>query len=131
MESGGSLPNDAGSDTADHMEVGDLPTATLHSTANDLQHAEAESEGGAGVTLTVIEGADSDTAAKKSNDVTPTAITPAHSDRAAWPDWMRKYVAHVEAAASSDDFKLLVQQYIKLETLLGFPKGQVRTVIGL
>jgi hypothetical protein len=160
MESRASSPNAAEPDTADHTEVADLPATSLNSAVTNIQHDEAESEAGAGVTVTnnpgtaavpetqgtaetqasrsgtvhipetqdagVIEGTDSNTTVDKSKQVTPTTITPAHSDRAAWPDWMRKHVAHVEAAAISDDFKLLVQQYIKLETSLGFPKGQVR-----
>ena len=157
MQSGGSSPNGTEPDTAYRMEVHELPTTrtttnVLRADAeneggNELNEASpaskpadsetqdtAETEADHSTaaadsedTTGLIEGTHSDTAVEKSQDAMPAAITPAHSDRAAWPDWMKKHLAYVEAAAISDDFKSLVQQYIKLEASLGFPKGQVRS----
>jgi hypothetical protein len=141
---------------SDTTVVEDLPTPSLGSTTTNLKDADAKNEGGAEMTEPSRSGTvavsatqdvtenpaaagDSDTAVvtgaikethratsvNKTGDTTP-AINPAQSDRTAWPDWMKKHVAHVEAAAISEEFKSLVQQYIKLEALLGFPKGQVR-----
>ena len=116
---------------AESTEANPSCIAAAVSGTQDTAETEAGQSGAAGVNseaqdTAVIEESHSDAAVDKSQDTAPTAIIPAHSDRAAWPDWMNKHVAHVEAAAISDNFRSLVQQYIKLEASLGYPKGQVR-----
>ena len=46
-------------------------------------------------------------------------------NRSAWPEWLRKHVRDLEMMGGSDRFKSVLEKFVKLEMLLGFPTGQV------
>jgi hypothetical protein len=52
----------------------------------------------------------------------------ASTDQLRWPEWLRKHVWDLEAVGGSDDFKLVVEKFVKLEMLLGFLMGLVCVV---
>ena len=48
-------------------------------------------------------------------------------DRSAWPEWMKKQISLIEGSpVMAGKFRLVLKKFVELETLLGFPKGQVR-----
>jgi hypothetical protein len=46
-------------------------------------------------------------------------------DQSRWPDWLRKHAQELEVAEGPDEFRLVVEKFIRLEVSLGFPTGQV------
>jgi hypothetical protein len=49
-------------------------------------------------------------------------------DRADWPDWLKRHLPPLEVAPGLPEFKLVLKNFIKLETSMGFPTGQVRSI---
>ena len=48
-------------------------------------------------------------------------------NRSAWPEWMTKQISLIEGSpVMGGEFQQVLRKFVELETLLGFPKGQVR-----
>jgi hypothetical protein len=65
--------------------------------------------------------------AKSPDDTAGLVDNTAEDDREMWPEWMKQHVPQLEAGPGSPEFQLVLAHFIKLESSIGFPTGQVRT----
>ena len=51
---------------------------------------------------------------------------PVMVDNANWPDWLKMSINKLNNVEVPDEFKAVIEKLVSLETLLGYPSGQVR-----
>jgi hypothetical protein len=51
---------------------------------------------------------------------------PVTVDNATWPDWLKMGINELNVVDGPDEFKAVIEKLVSLETLLGYPSGQVR-----